>query len=140
MTADRLTDEDYRRLLELRDGLRAFLAWSGRQAGEVGLTPSQHQLLLAVRGHPDAADPTVSDIAGHLLLRHNSAVELIDRSVAAGLVEREADPVDGRVVRVRLTRSGREKLKALSELHLDELARLAPRMAPIWVGLGTGTA
>lgn len=140
MTSDRLTDEDYRRLLELRDGLRVFLAWSGRQAGQVGLTPSQHQLLLAVRGHPGPSDPTISDIAGHLLLRHNSAVELIDRSVAAGLVEREADPVDGRVVRVRLTRSGQEKLKALSELHLDELARLAPRMTPIWVGLGTGSA
>ncbi len=140
MTSDRLTDEDYRRLLELRDGLRAFLAWSGHQAGQVGLTPSQHQLLLAVRGHPGSADPTISEIAGHLLLRHNSAVELIDRSVAAGFVEREADSVDGRVVRVRLTRSGQEKLKALSELHLDELARLAPRMTPIWVGLGTGSA
>ena len=77
-----LTDDDYRRLLELRTGLRRFVRWSEQQARNAGITPAQHQLLLAVRGHPGGA-PTVSEIAAHLLLRHHSAVGLVDRAVAS---------------------------------------------------------
>lgn len=138
MTSDSLSDSDYRRLLEFRDGLRLFLKWSAGQAREVGLTAAQHQLLLVVRAHADAAGPTVGEIAAHLLVRHNSAVELVDRSVRSGLVERVADPIDHRVVRVSLTLSGRRHLAALSELHLAELGRLVPRLTPIWAGLSGG--
>ena len=46
-----LGDEDFRRLLELRDGMRRFLHWSEERAREVGITAGQHQLLLAIRGH-----------------------------------------------------------------------------------------
>jgi DNA-binding MarR family transcriptional regulator len=98
----RLRDEDFARLLAFRDGLRRFLSWSESQAGAVGLTASQHQLLLAVRGH--GSPPSIGEVAGHLLLRHNSAVELVDRAVAAGLVERIGDDEDHRVVRLRLTK------------------------------------
>lgn len=135
----RPTDEDYRRLLHLRDGLRRFLKWSGGQARQAGLTPGQHQLLLVIRGHDDPAGPTVGDIAGHLLVRHHSAVELVDRCVAGGLVERTPDAVDQRVVRVRLTEAGEGSLESLSELHLGELRRLASTLAPIWADLGTPT-
>jgi DNA-binding MarR family transcriptional regulator len=83
-----LTEQDYERLLAFRTGLRRFLAWSGQQAEAAGITPAQHQLLLAIRGHPDPRGPTIGDIAGYLLVRHHSAVELIDRAVAAGLVVR----------------------------------------------------
>ena len=34
----RLTDDDFARLLEFRDGLRRFLRWSEARANEVGLT------------------------------------------------------------------------------------------------------
>lgn len=128
-----LGDGDFQRLLEFRDGLRRFLRWSGTQARAVGLTPSQHQLLLAVRGH--GSDPSMGDVADHLLLRHHSAVELVDRAVEAGLVRRLADPDDHRVVRLRLTDLGDEKVAALSAAHLEELARLRPRTAPLWEGL-----
>src|SRR3954451_23035019 len=83
------SDDDYRRLLSLRTGLRRFLRWSERQAQAAGLTPAQHQLLLAVRGHADHCGPTVGDVADHLLLRHHSAVGLIDRAEAAGLETRK---------------------------------------------------
>lgn len=135
MALDRLTDADYRRLLEFRDGLRMFLKWSADRAREAGITPSQHQLLLTVRGHGHPAGPTVADVAAHLLLRHHSAGELIDRCVRTGLVQRLQDPVDGRAVRIRLTPEGAGRLEALSELHLAELHQLAPRYAPIWAGL-----
>lgn len=130
-----LTDRDYRKLLEFRDGLRRFSKWSSDRAREAGLTARQHQLLLVVRGHDEPAGPTISDVAGHLLLRHHSTVELIDRCVQAGLVHRVSDEEDARVVRIRITSDGGARLRALTELHLAELTRLAPRMAPIWEDL-----
>src|SRR5512133_4008149 len=96
------TDEDYRRLLELRTGLRRFLRWSEEQAQAAGVTPAQHQLLLAIRGHPDERGPTVGDVAGYLLLRHHSAVGLVDRAVAAGLIARSQDADNASAVRLRL--------------------------------------
>jgi len=94
----RLTDADYEDLLTLRTGMRRFLRWSEQQAEENGLTPAQHQLLLAIRGHSDRRGPTIGEVADYLLLRHHSAVGLIDRADAAGLVERVRDPDDHRVV------------------------------------------
>jgi DNA-binding MarR family transcriptional regulator len=134
-----LGDADYQRLLEFRDGLRRFVRWSEEQAAEVGLTPAQHQLLLAVRGHPDSQGPTVSDVAEHLLLRRHSVVGLINRAVAAGLVTRTSDPDDQRVVRLKLTKLGDHRLAQLSALHLEELHRLAPRLQPVWEGLDIDT-
>jgi DNA-binding MarR family transcriptional regulator len=98
------------RLLRFRTRLRRFLRWSAEQAARVGRTPAQHQLLLAVRGHPRPAGPTIGNVAGYLLLRHHSAVELVDRAQAAGLLKRHADPDDSRAVRLRLTRSGQRRL------------------------------
>jgi DNA-binding MarR family transcriptional regulator len=129
------TDEDYRRLLELRTGLRRFLRWSEQQAQAAGLTPAQHQLLLAIRGHPDERGPTVGDVADHLLLRHHSAVGLIDRAEAAGLVARHPDPANSSAIRLRLTERGSRQLEALSELHLQELEHLAPTMHALWEAL-----
>ena len=129
------TDEDYRRLLELRTGLRRFLRWSEQHAEAAGLTPAQHQLLLAIRGHGDARGPTVGDVAGYLMLRHHSAVGLVDRAEKAGLITREPDPDHLSVVRLRLTEQGARRLEGLSEQHLDELAHLAPTMHALWDAL-----
>lgn len=124
-TARRFTDQDYRDILLFRKQLRRFLAWSEAQSRAAGLTPAQHQLLLAVRGHPGPAAPTISDVAEHLQLRHHSAVGLIDRAEAAGLVRRASDPDDRRVVRVILEDRGEEALEELTSLHIAELAMLA---------------
>ncbi len=78
------------RLAELRYGLRSFLHWSAEQAKSAGLTPTQHQLLLAIRASEEERGPTVSDIAAVLLIRHHSAVELVDRAQEAGLIVRRA--------------------------------------------------
>jgi DNA-binding MarR family transcriptional regulator len=118
-----LSDEDYERLLEVRDGLRRFLRWSEEQSRAAGVTPAQHQLLLAVRGHPGGR-PTVGEVADHLLLRHHSAVGLVDRAEALGLVDRRRDAQDHRVVRVALTGRGEATLAALAAEHLEELRRL----------------
>jgi DNA-binding MarR family transcriptional regulator len=129
------SDEEYRRLLELRTGLRRFLRWSEQQAQAAGLTPAHHQLLLAIRGHPDPRGPTLGDVASYLLLRHHSAVGLVDRAEAAGLLMRRPDPDNLSVVRLGLTDAGTRQLDALSELHLEELAHLAPTMHALWEAL-----
>ena len=123
----------------MRTWLRRFLKWSADQAGKHGLTPNQHQLLLAVRGHPEAAGPTISDIAQYLQLRHHSTVELVDRAEHNRLVERRADPDDRRLVRVQLAPEGVDRLEALSWAHLQELNRLVPRLARLWVQLDDAT-
>lgn len=130
-----LTSEDYENLLAFRTSLRRFLHWSGTQARAAGLTPAQHQLLLAIRGHRDAQGPTVGDLADYLLLRHHSTVELIDRAQTAGLVERRQDQADGRLIRISITAEGEARLARLVPAHLDELRNLAPvldQLATAW--------
>jgi DNA-binding MarR family transcriptional regulator len=123
---------DFERLLELRTGLRRFLRWSEQQARAAGLTPAKHQLLLAIKGHPGAEAPTVGEVADYLVLRHHSAVGLIDRAVADGLVKRVTDDSNRSIVRVALTKAGSAKLDALAEAHIQELAQLAPVMRTLW--------
>jgi len=121
----RLTQRDFERLLEFRVALRRFQRWSEDQAQAAGLTHVQHQLLVAIKGHASDMPPTVGDLAGYLLLRPHSTVELVDRAEAAGVVERAPDNDDGRVVRVRLTREGERILQQLTPAHLDRLHELA---------------
>lgn len=128
-----LSDAVYARLLALRTGLRLFQRWSEQQAKAAGLTPAQHQLLLAIRGHTDPRGPTVGEVADYLLLRHHSVVGLIDRADEAGLVQRSRDVTDQRVVRLHLTDDGAERLEGLSAQHLEELERLATQLP--WEGL-----
>jgi DNA-binding MarR family transcriptional regulator len=121
----RLTQHDFERLLAFRVTLRRFQRWSEDQARAAGLTHVQHQLLIAIKGHRGGRPPTVGDLAGYLLLRPHSTVELVDRAEAAGLVERTPDAGDRRVVRVRLTSTGEEILQQLTRAHLDRLHELA---------------
>jgi DNA-binding MarR family transcriptional regulator len=131
----RIGDADYQRLLEFRTGLRRFLRWSEEQAQAAGVSPAQHQLLLAIRGHPDRRGPTIGDVADSLLLRHHSAGELVDRAEDAGLVRRRQDRNDHRIVRLELTAGGADTLRRLTAVMLEELARLSPRLEPAWAGL-----
>jgi DNA-binding MarR family transcriptional regulator len=121
-----LSAEDYTNLLRFRSALRRFEGWSHGQARVVGLTPAQHQLLLAVKGHPDPSGPTIGDVAEYLNTRHHSVVELVDRAERLAVLRRWRDGEDGRIVRLRLTEVGEERIAQLSQLHLAELARLGP--------------
>lgn len=133
-----LEQADFEHLLELRTGLRRFLRWSEQQAKRAGLTAAKHQLLLAVRGHPDPAGPTIGQVADYLVLRHHSAVGLVDRAVEDGLVMRNPDAASKSVVRVTLTPVGAAKLDALTEAHMQEIEHLAPTMRTLWRQLEHG--
>lgn len=120
-----LTDEQFARILEFRIALRRFGRFSEEQAAKLDMTAAQHQLLLAIRGHDDPRGPTIADVARALLVRHHSAVGLIDRTQELGLVERRRDPDDQRLVRLALTAAGEERVNALARAHLKELRSLA---------------
>jgi DNA-binding MarR family transcriptional regulator len=111
--------------LHFRVTVRRFLQWSEEQAAAVGLTPAQHQLLVAIKGHPGPRPPSIREIADYLLLRSHSAVGLVDRAEAAGVARRRPDSADARVVRVELTEKGDKLVTELTEGHLARLYELA---------------
>jgi DNA-binding MarR family transcriptional regulator len=119
-----MSDEDYAKLLGFRSDLRRFLHWSEEQAIAAGLTPSQHQLLLAIKGHRGDRGPTIGEAADYLALRHHSAVGLIDRAEKAGYVKRSKDADDHRVIHLQLRPAGAKLIQHLSQAHLEELRRL----------------
>src|SRR5437660_12646115 len=101
------------------------MRWSEEQSSAVGLTPAQHQLLVAIKGHPGPEPPAIRDIAEYLLLQSHSAVGLVGRAEAAGVVRRQQDAKDARVVRVYLTEKGDRLVENLTTAHLAELYKLA---------------
>lgn len=127
--SDELSERNYRALARFRYALRVFQRFSEDAARAVGLTPAQHQLMLAVKGWDGASAPTISDIAEKLQLRHHSTVELLQRAATAGLVRMNDDTSDGRVQRVALTSHGEELLRSLTLTHRDELRRFRADMS-----------
>ncbi|QQO33946.1 MarR family transcriptional regulator [Bradyrhizobium diazoefficiens] len=123
--AGAMREADYAALAQFRYQIRSFLAFSEAAAKDQGLTPQQHQALLGIKGfvHPQPA--TVGDIARFLLIRHHSAVELLNRMAKVGLIRKVADPEDARRVHLKLTGKGEQKLRALSRKNLEELRRAA---------------
>lgn len=115
-------------LSDFRAELRRFLHFSECAALEAGLQPQQHQLLLQVAGAPHAATVTIAYAAERLELKHNSAVELVDRSEREGLLERTVDATDKRRAILRVTRKGHQLLGHLANDHARELNELAPRL------------
>lgn len=128
MRKRRPSQADYEALAEFRYLIRRFLEFSQTAARGVGLAAAQHQALLAVKGRPRGTCMTIGALAERLRIRHHSAVELVDRLSAAGLVVRTTDPHDHRRVILDLTPSAEAHLAELSAAHLDELARLKPSL------------
>jgi DNA-binding MarR family transcriptional regulator len=119
---------DYERLSAFRYELGRFLAFSRSAAEAAGLTPQQHQALLAIKGYPGKDEITIGELAERLGLKHHSAVGLVDRLAARNLVRRRADDADRRAVLVALTVEADTLLAGLSRVHRRELARLSPTL------------
>ena len=121
-----LTTRDYARLAAFRYALRKFLRFSEEAAAGVGITGQHYQAMLILRGCPDGETVTIADLAHQLLIKHNSAVELVDRLVYEDLVMREASSADRRKVELHLTARGRQVLAKLAAMHRRELQRIGP--------------
>jgi DNA-binding MarR family transcriptional regulator len=123
-----LEDRDYAALAAFRRSLRVFLAFSADAARAAGLTPQQHQALLAIRGFAPAGGMTINDLAEQLLLKPQTAVELVDRLEEAGLVERKRAAEDRRRVLLTLTAQAEMALAPLSKAHLAQIGRDARQL------------
>ncbi len=116
------------RLAEFRYRLRGFLQFSEQTAHAAGLQPQQHQLLLQIAGAPVGAIPAIAYAAQRLGLRHNSVVELVNRSVEEGLLQRLTDDADARRVLLRVTPKGARVLHRLAAAHRSELEEMGPAL------------
>jgi DNA-binding MarR family transcriptional regulator len=123
-----LSLDDYQALAEFRYQLRRFLRFSEQEARAAGIEPQQHQMLLAIKGLPPQTTASVGELAERLQLQHHSTVELINRMVDRGLLERRRDTSDQRRVLVELTERGDDLLRKLSLLHRMELRSMAPAL------------
>jgi DNA-binding MarR family transcriptional regulator len=140
-TTRRVTQTQYELLSDLRHALRRFIAFSEDAAQSIGLTPAQHQALLAIKGFRGAI--SVGDLAKRLIIRHHSAVGLVDRLIEQGHVRRAGDTNDRRRVNLSLTPRGEALLARLSAAHRDELRRIGPDIEALLARLRTepeGTA
>ena len=101
------------------------------QRPERALTPQHHQALLAIKGFGSDGALSVGELAGYLLLRHHTVVELADRLATLGLVTRSPDPGDGRRVLLRLTTEGEHRLRELSSIHAKELSAIGKKLGEL---------
>lgn len=126
---EKLNKAQYETLAAFRYALRKFIHFSETAAQAAGITPQQHQALLAIRGFPGRNQVTVSELAERLQLRHHSAVGLVDRLVTEKLVSRVPSEEDRRQVFIQLTSRGRKTLENLSAMHHKQLKQLGPEFS-----------
>lgn len=118
----------YEQLAELRYALRQFLRFSEDAAQAAGLTPQQHQAMLAIKGFPGRDQITIGELAERLQIRHHSAVGLADRLVREKYARRLPGRADRRQVHLALTVRGEAVLEALSATHWEQLRRIGPQI------------
>jgi DNA-binding MarR family transcriptional regulator len=124
----KLATRDYAQLAAFRHTLRGFLRFSEAAAAEAGLSAQHYQAMLVLRGCPEDQRVTINDLAQQLLIKHNSAVGLVDRLAQEGLIVREPSSADRRKVELRLTSPGRQVLARLAAMHRRELQRIGPTL------------
>lgn len=134
--ARKVTQEQYETLAAFRFALRLFLRFSEEAAKAAGLTPQQHQALLAIKGFPGRSQVSIGELAERLQIAHHSAVGLVDRLMAEKLVKRETSKEDRRQVNVTLTKRGESLLESLSSTHHEELRRTGPHLRALLEKLG----
>ena len=131
-----LTTRDYAQLAAFRHALRRFLRFSEQAAADTGGLTSQHyQAMLVLRACPEGRRVSIAELAEQLLIKHNSAVELVDRLVEEDLVAREGSLSDRRKVELSLTRRGRQVLAKLAGIHRRELKRVGPILKRFFAAL-----
>jgi DNA-binding MarR family transcriptional regulator len=95
-----------------------------------GLSPAQYNALRILRGaHPEQLN--CRQVASRMMTREPDLTRLIDRLEKAGLVRRERQPSDRRVVRIGMTPAGLALLARIDEpmlaLHRLQFAVLSQK-------------
>jgi DNA-binding MarR family transcriptional regulator len=117
----KISSADYRALADMRCRIRQFLCEGDAAARQVGLEPQQYLLLLAIRGLPEGAKPTIRTLAERLALKHNSTVELINRLETHGYVHRSRSRDDRRCILVLLLPRGEKLLERVARQRITEV-------------------
>ena len=140
-SAKALSRVDYEALAAFRHAMRRFMAFSDQNADGFGLTPNQHQALLSIKaGYFGRESISIGELSDHLLIKHHSAVELVDRLEAAKLVSRGKSPEDKRVVLLSLTARGEQVLAEICRKNLAELRLAVPFVSALVASLEHATA
>lgn len=124
----KLDKKSYEALADFRYALRRFFAFSEQAAGGAGLSPQQYQALLAIKGARDRNALAIGEIAERLMIRHHTAVELVDRLEKNGFVVRAKDRNDARRVTVRPSAKAERIMDGLAAAHLQELRGIRPQL------------
>ncbi|MHA6204883.1 MarR family winged helix-turn-helix transcriptional regulator [Dyella soli] len=91
---------------------------------ELGLTYTQYVTIIALW---EEDDQTVGGLGEKLFLESNTLTPILKKLEAMGYVERTRDAKDERVVRVRLTRSGRRLREKALSVDLDDASGLTAK-------------
>ena len=121
-----MNNDEFRMLAQFRADLRQFDYFSEQQCATLGLASQQYRALLTIKGHPGPELITITELAQQIMIKHNSAVGMVDRLVEEGLVRRQPSKEDRRRVGVKLTPHGEKVFKRLAVAHRMELYRISP--------------
>ena len=120
---ERLTDlelEAWQALLHSHDQVTRRLDAELRR--EHGLSLSEYDVLLRLAQAPELR-LRMTRLARRVLFSPSGLTRAVDRLVGAGLIERQRDPADARVVVARLTDHGRERLRSAAQTHVRGIRR-----------------
>lgn len=126
-----VTQQDYQLLAAFRYALRRFLRFSEEAALAAGITPQQHQALLAIKGFPGSHPISIGELAERLQIQHHSVVGLTNRLASMKLARKLRNQEDRRQVCLQLTPKGEDILAGLSAAHREQLRRMGPEMKTV---------
>lgn len=126
MTKESLSEIEYEALANLRYRIRKFRQFSAEAASGLGLSPLEHQALLAIKGFGIGGEMSVSCLAEKLFLMPTAATELAEVLNARGFLTIVTKPK--RCIVVRLTDQAEELLRRLTPAHLYEIREMAPEL------------
>jgi DNA-binding MarR family transcriptional regulator len=81
----------------------------------------EYDVLYTLSKYPEPL--RLSELNRHVLLSQPALSRLVERLAERGLVERHADPADGRGVRLSLTAAGRTTQRAIGRRHARSVTR-----------------
>ena len=107
------------RLVEVHASLGQSLGRALEQ--QCGIGHSWFEVLLRI-GRADGGRVSMGVLAQQVALTTGGITRMIDRMIAAGLVDRQPSPSDRRVQFAELTKLGKAKLDAAAAVHAENLS------------------
>ena len=114
---------------QFRYELRKFLRFGEEASRDAGVTAVQYHLMLHTQAFPERDWASIGELAERLQTQQHGVVALVTRCEELGLVRRQPNADDGRLVEVHLTAKGRKIIGVLAAQHQAQLGALAAVIA-----------